>query len=240
MSIVTNDGRSLRAVDYVADAETVYFAIGRTTPWPNEEAPPDLSHSTMMEEIIGYKKADLVTTVIPHESGEIVYKNANWKLVKPVYEFGILAAESLSNSVVLKSLPVAVLEPGDLIRINKKDVYTIDSYSSHSLTLTFTDDLEETYPEDAIIEFGAVPAGARWVYIRGSLNYAELPLVGYRQLGVVSNLSRVPEDQIEFPGKRAVMPEDVLDYGVLDIVDNFRVVERYIDQREKLAVIIEF
>lgn len=83
----------------------------------------------------------------------------------------------------------------------------------------------------------AIAEGARWVYIDCHLRYDELPLVDYRQIGVFSRLTLadgVPE------GKFNLLPSEVGDNGILEIVDNRKRTPRQIDMKEKLSIVIEF
>jgi len=78
---------------------------------------------------------------------------------------------------------------------------------------------------------------ARWVYVSTTLTGDEVPLVSFRQVGLYSGLvvdSSVPA------GKLSLLPEEVEDTGLLEVVDNRRVTHRQDDQSEKLSLIIEF
>ncbi|MNH41086.1 hypothetical protein D3C79_1025180 [compost metagenome] len=65
----------------------------------------------------------------------------------------------------------------------------------------------------------------------------ELPLTSYRQIGFYSELeleTGVPTNQL------VLLPSDVADPGLLEVVDNRKVTHRQSDQSEKLSFIIEF
>ena len=84
----------------------------------------------------------------------------------------------------------------------------------------------------------ALEKGARWVYAVSYISYDEFPIdVVYRQIGVYTRLIR--KEGIS-DSKSALLPEEVENPGILEILDNRRPVYREIDQREKLAIVIEF
>lgn len=78
---------------------------------------------------------------------------------------------------------------------------------------------------------------AKWVYIETTIRYDELPPGFYRQIGVYTGL--VPKDGVD-PGKTALLPDEVANAGVLEVVDNRKPSNRLEDQKEKLTMIIEF
>lgn len=83
----------------------------------------------------------------------------------------------------------------------------------------------------------AIEEGARWVYIDCYLRYDELPLSDYRQIGVYSRLK--PKTSVP-PGKYNLLPSEVDDRGILEVLDNRKRVSRQIDQKENLTLVIEF
>ena len=84
----------------------------------------------------------------------------------------------------------------------------------------------------------ALDKGARWVYVVSYIAYDELPTdFTYRQIGLYTKLSK--KDGVA-ESKSALLPYEVEDPGILEILDNRRPVYRELDQREKLAVVIEF
>lgn len=83
----------------------------------------------------------------------------------------------------------------------------------------------------------ALAQGARWVYVDTYIRYTELPIVPYRVVCVISNL--LPTADVA-PGKTALLPNEVLDAGIVEVVDNRGAVNRQVDQREQLSMVIEF
>lgn len=84
----------------------------------------------------------------------------------------------------------------------------------------------------------AMDEGARYVYLATYVAYQELPInISYRQVGVTTSLTRgqgVP------PGKSNLLPAEVEDPGILEVLDNRKPIYREADQREQLAIIMEF
>lgn len=78
---------------------------------------------------------------------------------------------------------------------------------------------------------------ARWVYIECTLNYDEIPLGVYRQVGVLSGLQKA--DGVA-ETKNALSASEVASQGHLLVVDNRIPTTRQKYQRETLSFIIEF
>lgn len=71
MAIATIDARVSASLYYVDQAGSTYLAIGKTTPWTNESAPPaEEQNTSVLQEVIGYKKADKVSLCKPVADGE--------------------------------------------------------------------------------------------------------------------------------------------------------------------------
>lgn len=86
-------------------------------------------------------------------------------------------------------------------------------------------------PEDAI------RLGAHWVYIEASIEYDELPAVEYRQIGVFSRVVVGPSVTALQP---ILLPEQIANQGILEILDQRKVVTRNEDSRDTFSMIIEF
>lgn len=83
----------------------------------------------------------------------------------------------------------------------------------------------------------AVKLGAHWVYIEASILYDELPATAYRQIGV---FSRVKLNDGVGVNKSVLLPEDISDTGILEVLDQRKVVTRNEDSRDTFSMIIEF
>lgn len=84
----------------------------------------------------------------------------------------------------------------------------------------------------------ALKQGARWVYISTELSYDDLPTEKpYRQIGVVSSLTKASGVEA---GKDALIPSEVEDAGILEVIDNRKPTYRDTDVKEKIKLILEF
>lgn len=81
MTIATNIHHVEEAIEFFKKTN-LYMAVGRSTAWTDEEAPPaDNADATVIEEIIGYKKIDSIYLVTPDVNGTIVYRSQKFKIV---------------------------------------------------------------------------------------------------------------------------------------------------------------
>lgn len=110
-------------------------------------------------------------------------------------------------------------------------VYLVIPNPEHG-TIAYKDSKWEVVPlKDAYTK------NARHVYIECTLRYDEIPLIDYRQIGILTELERA--DEVE-PGKAALIPSEVKNQGILQILDNRKPTIRQKDQKEQLSLIIEF
>lgn len=87
-------------------------------------------------------------------------------------------------------------------------------------------------------ESDAISNGARWVYITTYIDYNNLPInLSYRQIGVVTGLS--VKSGVS-PTKLSLLPNEIGNSGLLEVLDNRTPIYRDADQRERLSLIIEF
>jgi hypothetical protein len=69
MAVKTNKFGVSRAVEFFNKA--IYFGIGKTSPWTDENNPPAPTPTTTLSEVIGYRKADKVYLVVPHDGSSV-------------------------------------------------------------------------------------------------------------------------------------------------------------------------
>lgn len=112
MAIFTNESRHTKALMWkqkLAAAGGVWFGFGRTTPWPDENDPPVPDPTaTGVEEVIGYKKYDMLTFVKRDDAGTIVYLGERYSpisdedasaegamllYIRAIYDYGDLPEE---------------------------------------------------------------------------------------------------------------------------------------------------
>lgn len=83
----------------------------------------------------------------------------------------------------------------------------------------------------------AIQLGAHWVYIEASIYYDELPATAYRQIGVFSRVA-LKEGVLE--SQSILLPSDIKSIGILEVIDQRKVVTRNEDSRDTFSMIIEF
>lgn len=99
-------------------------------------------------------------------------------------------------------------------------------------TLVYRDKTYRIVPVDKAFE-----EGARWVYVTSNIAYDELPSDSiYRQIALSSRV--VLGDDVD-KNKRAVLPSEVSDFGIDEVLNNRRPVYRDSDMREKTVIVIE-
>ena len=75
------------------------------------------------------------------------------------------------------------------------------------------------------------------MYLDTTIEYDEIPLGFYRQVGLFTDL-KVAEDVPE--GKYSLSTSEVEDEGILEVIDNRQPSNRQADQTEKISLILEF
>ena len=83
----------------------------------------------------------------------------------------------------------------------------------------------------------AIERQSRWVYIEAEIYFDELPEVDYRQVGVYTRVTRNPSVS---DSKTILLPSEIQNPGLLEILDNRHVVTRLNDTKELYSLIIEF
>lgn len=85
LPIIPYSGHCSRALNFYNMSDTIYFGLGKTTAWSEDETEnsfippePDMEAITL-EELVGLKKASRVILVMPDENGEIEYRGSKWK-----------------------------------------------------------------------------------------------------------------------------------------------------------------
>lgn len=84
----------------------------------------------------------------------------------------------------------------------------------------------------------ALEEGARWVYVSTFVAYSELPTkISYRQVAAISGLQM--NDDVP-AGQMSLLPNQVKNVGITEVLDNRTPIYREADQREQLVLVIEF
>lgn len=132
-------------------------------------------------------------------------------------------------SAPLPSVEAKNLE--ELIGMKRVDVKSL-VYPDEEGTVIYRD---QTWRKISAEE--AIELGAHWVYIEASILYDELPAAAYRQIGV---FSRVKVNEGVGQNASLLLPEDIADVGILEILDQRKVVTRNEDSRDTFSMIVEF
>lgn len=87
LPIIPYSGHCSRALNFYDMSDTLYFGLGKTTQWSDNETdssfiPPEPDiNATNLEELVGLKKATRVMLVMPDDDGEIEYRGSTWKSI---------------------------------------------------------------------------------------------------------------------------------------------------------------
>lgn len=141
MAIPTLKMRHANAKQYkdLIDKEGLWFALGRTSPWIDENKPPDPDNTaSSVEEVIGYKKAALVTFVRKDpDAGTIIYlgerytpitdadaasENAILILIKALIEYTELPATTTRQLGIFHGLQRAASVSADAVALTPSQV----------------------------------------------------------------------------------------------------------------------
>lgn len=84
-TIATYGSHVSRALSFYYDTPNIFFAIGKTSEWNNENEPPVPSLEEVgLTEIVGFKKINSIKFVVPDPaSGTMVVDNIRWREIIP-------------------------------------------------------------------------------------------------------------------------------------------------------------
>lgn len=83
----------------------------------------------------------------------------------------------------------------------------------------------------------ALAQGAKYVYLKTVIQYNDLPVGYYRQVGLYSNL--IPAVGVP-AGQYNLLPSEVANRGILEALDNRIAAYHALDGRDTLSIIIQF
>lgn len=173
-----------------------------------------------------------ITTTMGHVSRAISFyelPNIYFGLGKTSPWDGETSESEENFSAPLPSADATKLD--ELIGLKLVDVKSL-VYPDEDGTVVYRDNTwRKVSPEEAI------QVGAHWVYIEASIYYSDLPAVAYRQIGV---FSRVTPIEGLSPNKSILLPEEIESTGILEILDQRKVVTRNEDSRDIFSMIVEF
>ena len=76
---------------------------------------------------------------------------------------------------------------------------------------------------------------SRWVLVEVTIMYDELPPKAYRQIGIFSRVKTVKGKE----GQLILLPEEIIDVGILEVLNNRKVVTRQTDTKDTYMMIVE-
>lgn len=85
LPVTTLVGHVSRAISFY-ELPNIYFALGRTSPWEGENE-PDFSaplpsvEAKNLDELIGMKKVETKSLVVPDDEGTIIYRDSTWRKI---------------------------------------------------------------------------------------------------------------------------------------------------------------
>lgn len=175
-----------------------------------------------------------VTTVMGHVSRAISFYELSgiyFAIGRTTPWPGELEAAQLKTDYSVPLPDVEATSMDELIgmkRVNMKSLVVRDPDG----TIIYRDSVwRRITPEEAI------RLQAHWVYIEGSIYYDELPDANYRQIGVYSRVKL--KDGVS-PLKTVILPEEIENPGILEVLDYRKVVTRNEDSKDTFSMIIEF
>lgn len=244
----TTFSHSSRAIDLFS-SDSLYFGIGYQSPWPDDNNPPLVNYNDLeIFQVIGYKKVEDVYLVVPDDSGSIIYRDSQWRVITPVkYRYQLIAEvnEGDTQIVIQSSDPnkINALVINTKIMLQDRQSAGLSSMISYvsgsgtQATLTLSTPIDKTYNAGSWVHWGILAESCRTCLIGTWIRYDELPLFPYRVVGVFNRLQRASGVASNLT---ALLPNQVEDPGYLECVQYRRPFSRNIDQREYLSVIIEF
>lgn len=73
MGRITDTGRAQRGLDFLRGRPSIWVGLGRTSPWPDEQNPPEVNRQkTALDELFAMKLIDDGFLVVPAEDGNII------------------------------------------------------------------------------------------------------------------------------------------------------------------------
>lgn len=175
-----------------------------------------------------------VTTVMGHVSRAISFCELSgiyFAIGRTTPWPGELEAAQLKTDYTVPLPPIEATTLDELIgmkRVHTKTLVVPDADG----TVIYRDKIWRRITADE-----AIRLQAHWVYIEATMYFDELPDDCYRQIGV---FSRVKLKDGVSPMKQVILPEEIEDTGVLEILDYRKVVTRNEDTKDTFSMIVEF
>lgn len=239
MAIATNQGHVNRAIEFY-NRVSKFFSIGRTTAWDDDSNPPaPTTGMYAIDELVGFKKVDNCYLVIQDPNGTIDYRTEKWRIVADKVET-TTNANIASGATTVKLTSLAGITKGCKIRINNQYEGTVTALNTSQNQVTLDTAAPSTITSGAPVLGGALVENAKYVYLDCYLNYDDFPLVTYRQIGVNTGVEPTSGDILLSAQYSNSGTNEFTNVGTLEVVDNRKPTARQVDQKELIAILIEF
>ena len=237
-----------RALD-LFESETLYIGIGQQSPWADDNVPPVTNPTSLLiNQIIGYKKVSDKYMVVPDPAGSITYRDSQWRIVPANrFQFQTVSVTNVdSASIQIQSYDPVQLDTltvgskvmlQDGVDIGFTSLITHIAGTGNQRTLTVADGADKTYGVGTVCHWGLIAEICRAVFLGTWIRFDELPLYPYRTIGVFNRLTLA--DGVS-SNTLALLPNQVNDPGICEIIEFRKVTSRDIDQKEYISAVVEF
>ena len=253
-------GHVSRALRFYNQSE-IFIGIAKSEPWADENSPPvpdPAARNLGMVINPGYSGTSMDNTNSVATINQDVYKlgyksfrvtalGANTYEVRDLSDNSLVGdasygASDVPNDTVIPGVDLLIsntsMTGGDYYEFSVDAIVGLKQVSTkHMVVQDPTGTITYNGQKWLIIDPNdAYDLNCRWVYVEATFEYDELPLNDYRQLGVFTGVIRegsVPGGQV------ALLPSEIADTGIMEVLDNRKVVYRAIDQKEVVSYIVE-
>jgi hypothetical protein len=259
----TYSGHVARAVRFFNEPE-LFVGIAVTGEWPNETSPlaPEISavnlgriseKSFNEDSDLSNLNCDVSFNFTPFKNGLITYvltgnADGTYKLEQELENGSKVLLEALvagspsGNSSLIEGLTIktpSTFTEDDFFKFKVDGPIGFKKVSSmHLVVPDVAGEIDYRGSRWTVVPANeAFERGARYVYIVASLNYTELPITDFRQIGVFSGLVR--SSALSDQTKPNLLPSEVQTTGALELIDNRTVITRNEYQKETFSFIIE-
>lgn len=268
MAITTTRAHVSRALDFF-NKNSIYFAIGKKTPWDDDtDTPPAPSvDASELQELIGFKKVESIHLVVPDDiNGTISYRQSKWTVVSPdeAIEKGAKWVY-LETTLRYDELPLGHYRQVGLFTglvpfVGKKEVLraAISGTVTQEGNIVFnlgtsplqiavtTSDTIETIKQKVLqagVNGWTITSGegaGEIIFTCNTVGVQEESTFQNGSTGIIGSIDVSVKGEDPVSSKFNLLPEEVSDQGVLEIIDNRGDSNRLEDQTEQLSIVIEF
>lgn len=256
----TTAGHVARALRFFNESE-LFFGIAVTEPWDNESVPDNadplavnigkISLKTYSGASLNSGNTTVDFSTAPFLNGVLTYRVV--ALTASTYEVRRMdnntvvgsasyAAQSAARTNIVQGLAIKVtstsMSAGDYFSFKVDGPIGYKAVSSKYMVIPDDSGTIDYRGQRWLIvsPSEAYTRGARFVYVQARMQYDELPITDFRQIGVFSGLTRATGvSNVDL----SLLPSQVESTGALELIDNRTVITRNINQQENFSFIIE-